>query len=354
MKAALLGLTHPHAAILLTTLENLSEITSVSLWDSDPAAVANPSLPTSRKALPATTDLDAVLAQPDLIFAIVCVRHDQSAALCLRVVTAGKHLLAEKPVGLTPAEIAGVQQAATLARVVAGVLYTRRCHPCVVAARRLAQSGALGPLLTLESRFLATQVKFRSPESWLFRRSLSGGGILLWLGCHCLDLLQYIPDDEITEVGALLAIRSGEAIDVEDTAALALKFRSGAIGTFHAGYTLAYSGAGYVNLAGYDAYLGFNGRRGRVVWPDLSPRLHIESPPAPGHSPARDENFTLPPSTSYGGSAGEDFFRRFFSAMQGKDELPATLADALRTARLVEAAEESARSGHFVRIENQA
>lgn len=354
MKAAILGLSHPHAGILLTTLENLPEITSISLWDADPAVAARPDLPASRKAMPATTDLDAVLAQPDLIFAIVCLRTDQTAAVSHRVIAAGKHLLSEKPAGLNSAEISGLQAAAARAGVVASVLYTRRAHPCVVAARRLAQSGALGQLLTLEARFLTTQVRFRNPTSWLFRREQSGGGILLWLGCHCLDLLQYVPDDEITAVGALLATRSGEAIDVEDLAMLSLRFRSGAIGTFHAGYTLAYSGQGYVNLAGYDSYLGFNGRTGRVVWPDLNPRLLIESPPAAGQSPAREETFTLPASTSYGGSGGEDFFRQFFAAMEGRGTPPTTLADAVRTARIIEAAEESARSGRFVGIEPAA
>ena len=62
---------------------------------------------------------------------------------------------------------------------------------------------------------------------------------------------------------------------MEDTAALALQFRSGAAGTFHAGYTLALSGAGYVNARGYDSYLAFNGRNGRVIWPLKSKRIEI-------------------------------------------------------------------------------
>jgi len=350
MKAALLGLTHPHAAILLTTLDNLSEITGVCLWDENPAVVAAPALPASRKVVQTTSDLDAVLAQPDLAFAIVCVRNDRAAALAHRVLAAGRHLLAEKPVGLSSAEIVSLQQAAARAGLTASVLYARRAHPCAAAARELARSGALGPLFSVECRFLTTQVKFRQPDSWLFRRRQAGGGILPWLGCHCLDLMYHVTGDEIAGVGALLATRSGEAIDVDDTVALALRFRSGAVGTFHAGYTLAYSGAGYVNLAGYDSYLAFNGRHGRVVWPDLNPRLHIERPPAPGQSPVREEIFDWPASTSYGGAGGEAFFRQFFAALQGRGTPPTTLADAVRTARLVEATEESARTGRFVSI----
>jgi predicted dehydrogenase len=350
MKVALLGLSHPHSGILLTTLENLPEITSICLWDTDPGTIAHPSLPTSGKVTIITSNLDAVLQQPDVVFAVVCMRHDQAAAVSHRVIAAGKHLIAEKPTGLTSQEILELDSAATRAGVVASVLYTRRFHPCVVAARELIQSGALGPLMTLESRFLTTQVKFRNPSSWLFRRDQAGGGILLWLGCHCLDLLYHITGDEVVGVAAFLATRSGEKVDVEDTAALALKFRSGAIGTFHAGYTLAFSGAGYVNSSGYDSYLGFNGTKGRVIWPDLNAHLFIETAPTTGQSPMQEQSILLPPSTSYGGAGGETFFRRFIDAVRKHTPPPTTLADALRTARVIEAAAESSASGRMVTI----
>ena len=350
MKAALLGLSHPHSGILLTTLENLPEVTSVCLWDPDAVALAHPNLPPARKVSHVSTNLDAVLAQRDLVFAILCVRHDQAAALARRILAAGKHLVAEKPAGLNSAEIVVVRGAAASAGVVASVLYPRRFHPCVIAAKSLMRSGVIGPLFSAECRFLATQIKFRDPQSWLFRRDQAGGGILLWLGCHCLDLLHHVTGDAIVEVGAAIAIRSGETIDVEDTAALTLKFRSGAIGTFHAGYTLAFSGQGYLNAAGYDSYLGFNGRSGRIVWPYLEPRLLVEHAREDGTAPMREEGFATVPSTSYGGGAGEEFFRRFIAAIQGEGLPPTTMDDAIRTARIIEAAEESSSSGRIIRI----
>ena len=95
MKVALLGLTHPHSGILLSTLENLPEITSICLWDPEVAVVTKPTLPASRKVTQITSDLEKILAQPDLIFALVCIRSDQTAAIAHRVVAAGKHLLVE-------------------------------------------------------------------------------------------------------------------------------------------------------------------------------------------------------------------------------------------------------------------
>jgi predicted dehydrogenase len=166
-----------------------------------------------------------------------------------------------------------------------------------------------------------------------------------------LDLLHHVSGDEIVEVGARFAIRSGEQIEVEDCAALSLRFASGTVGTFHAGYTLAFSGSGYLNRTGYDSYLGFNGRAGRVVWPDLNAKLYVESAPAtPGAPAGREETFNLPESSAYGGTFGETFLRQFIAATQGRGAPPTQLADALRTARVIEAAEESARSGRFVSV----
>jgi len=344
MHATLLGLSHPHSGALLATLENLREVHRVTLWDANLRAVEkNTALPRSRKVASVTADLDVALAVCD--FAIVCVRHDHSAALARRVIASGKHLLAEKPVGITCAEIAAIHHAAARAGVVASVLYPRRSHPCAVAMRRQVKLGELGPLLSLEARFLATQVRFRNPRSWLFRRRQAGGGILLWLGCHYLDLLQYVSSDEITGVAARLATRSGARVDVEDTAALALEFRSGAVGTFHASYALAFSGGGYLNAAGYDAYLALNGRAGRIVWPGVAPRLLVELP-----SGVDQKQFRARETSSYAGAYGDSFVRQFLAAVRGEGEPPATLADALRTMRIIKAAETSARTGRFTRI----
>lgn len=350
MRAALLGLSHPHTDILLTTFENMPEITGVVLWDEDPLLVAKTKLALRPKVSLTTANLDQALDQTDVQFALVCVRNDRAYAVAQRVIAAGIHLLAEKPVALTSKQILSLQEAAEQKGVVASVLYSRRAHPCMVAARKMLRAGALGKLTSMETRFLTTQVRFRNPRHWLFQRQHSGGGILLWLGCHCLDLLHHVPDDEITEVSGFLATQSGESIDVEDTATLALKFRSGAIGTFHASYSLAFSGQGYVNAKGYDSYLAFNGRQGRVVWPSLDPQLQIEAPPQAGQSAIRQETFVLPESKSYGGVFGEVFIRWFIAATQGRAVPPATLADALRTARVIEAAELSAQTGRAVQV----
>jgi predicted dehydrogenase len=127
-----------------------------------------------------------------------------------------------------------------------------------------------------------------------------------------------------------------------------LRFRSGAVGSLHAGYILGLSGGGYHNRAGYDTYAGFNGRLGRVTWSTPSSPSHIvaeSTHPDWAAAPWRTFDYTLAESPAYGGVSGEQFLRQFILATQGQGAPPTSGEDALQVARVVDAAYESSRTG---------
>jgi predicted dehydrogenase len=234
-----------------------------------------------------------------------------------------------------------------------GVCYQNRTLPAVQLMRKLVGDGLLGPLISVEMRMITTRVAARNPKNWLFKNAQSGGGILSWLGCHYLDMMRYVTGDEIVAVSAEVATRSGEAIDVEDVATLALRFRSGAVGSFHAGYMMALSGGGYHNKAGYDTYGGFNGQLGRITWssPSSPIKLAVESiHPAWASAPQRTFDLPLAESPAYGGVSGEQFIRDFIRAAQGEGQAWTSGSDALQVARIIDAAYEASRSGQRVTI----
>jgi predicted dehydrogenase len=211
----------------------------------------------------------------------------------------------------------------------------------------------LGQLISVEVRLLTTQVQFRNPEHWLFKAALAGGGILSWLGCHYIDMIRYISQEEIISVSAQVATRSGEGIDVEDVAALSLRLESGAVGSLHTGYTLALSGGGYHNPQGYDAYFGLNGQLGRLYWSSkaVATSLYVETThPAWAAAPQRQFDYAIAESAAYGRVYGETFIRDFIRAAQGEGAAPASGWDALQVARVVDAAYESDRTGYRVEI----
>jgi predicted dehydrogenase len=346
------GVTHPHAPAHLRNLELMDEIEGVILYDEDPGALEP--LRERPKVLAVTTSLDELMRRDDVPVLFSLLRHDQAASAILRMVRAGKHVIAEKPVTRTAAELEVILDAAARRGVQVGAFYQNRWHPAFRQARELREAGALGRLMSVEARLVTTQVRLRNPRHWLFRRSLAGGGILSWLGCHYLDLVRYLTGEEIVAVSAHTATLSGEPIDVEDVAVLTFQLSNGALGTLHSGYLLAGGRPGYLS-PGYDTYIGLRGTQGRLsVQQGPGPRdttLLLESL-ASGwdHAAERRYVMTLPESEGYGGLAGRDFLRRFLAAALEGGEPVATGQDALAVLRIIEAAYTSATEGRTVRL----
>jgi predicted dehydrogenase len=368
LSAALLGLQHPHSDTHLQTLLRIPEVAQVIVWDSDAAAICgflakqsalhqtDYSPLAGSKVVAATSDLAELLAH-DWSFAIGALRTDHATTIYPQLFAAGRHLLAEKPLGRDSQEAAFLVDQARAANVKLGVCYVNRANPVVQAARQIVAEGLLGPLISVEARAITTQVQFRNPGSWLFDRKLSGGGMLSWLGCHQLDMIRFITGDEIAEMMAHIATRSGEAITVEDVATCSFQLRSGALGSLHTGYMMALSGGGYHNKQGYDNYFAVNGRTGRLFWssPGAPTEFYVESAhPTWAGAPQRTFRYNLAPSPAYLGVYGEHFVQEFVHAIHGEGALPASGEDALQIARIVDAAYASSESGLRVSITDWA
>ena len=351
--AALLGLSHPHSLAHLRTLQAVSEVASITLWDPDPALLQSTVVSQGEKISGTTTDLGSVLAQEEILFVVGALRNDLGPPIFTRALEAGKHLITDKPIGKTAVESAEVAAVARREQRKLGVFYQNRALPPIQDARRIVEQGLIGELVSVEMRMVTTQVQVRNPRHWLFNQDKAGGGILSWLGCHYIDQILNITQDEIVSVAGQIATRSGEDIDVEDVIALSLGFASGAVGTLHAGYMLAMSGSGYHNAAGYDTYVGVNGRLGRITYSSngTPTSIHVESAhPSWAAAPRRTFDYTFGESPAYGGASGEMFLRAFISACQGNGEPLATGEDAIRVAKVVDAAYESSRSGRRIVI----
>src|SRR5439155_26719228 len=116
------------------------------------------------------------------------------------------------------------------------------------------------PLTGATALKATSSVTSRDPRSYLFSDAVSGGGILHWLGCHWIDLFLHFFREPVVAVSALTGTLSGEPIDVEDVAAVSLRFAGGALVSLHAGYLTPRGEA-----AG-DSALRLYGRQGWAAW----------------------------------------------------------------------------------------
>ena len=351
--AALLGLDHPHSIAHLRTLQEVSEVASITVWDEDEEMLQSTLRDHGEKVSATTTDLASVLERDDILFVVAALRNDLGPPIFTRALEAGKHLITDKPIGKTAVESEQIAAVARREQRKLGVFYQNRALPPIQDARRIIEQGLIGDLVSVEMRMVTTQVQVRNPQHWLFDNDKSGGGILSWLGCHYIDQILNVTQDEIVSAAAQLATRSGTGIDVEDVAALSLGFASGAVGTLHTGYMLSLSGGGYHNAVGYDTYVGVNGRTGRVTYSSngTPTSIYVESShPSWASAPRRTFDYTFTDSPAYGGPHGEAFLRAFIDACLGNGEPMATGEDAIRVAKVVDAAYESNRTGRRVSI----
>jgi len=354
MNVALLGAGEPHFDGHLKTLQVLPEIEAIHIWGDQAEALEAIGADRPAKVGTVASDLDDLLSREDPFFAIATTRNNRKPALFTRLLEAGIHLMAEKPIANTAQEVASLVDLAESRGLALGTCYQNRYHPVIQEARRLVSQGLIGPLMSVEIRMLTTQPGIRDPKKWLFHKEHAGGGILAWLGCHYIDLMRYITGDEIVSVAAEVATRSGEAIDVEDIAVLSLRFRSGAVGSLHNGYTMAVKGERYGDVPAYDTYTGINGQLGRIYWDDVGQPSHMfaeTTHEAWADSPRREFDFTVGVSPAYAGVHGEAFIRDFIHAAQGKGEVPASGRDALQVARVIDGAYASSANGRRVDIE---
>ncbi|MSQ43730.1 MAG: Gfo/Idh/MocA family oxidoreductase [Chloroflexi bacterium] len=282
---------------------------------------------------------------------IVCVRTDLCPAVLDACIDAGVPALFEKPGALDAATLHRLDTKARSAGISLGTFLSWRAHPAVVQVRDAVRDGAIGHLLGVEGRMVTSQVRFRDPSHWLFRRATAGSGILSWLGCHFLDALCFMIDDEVAEVTAFVGTRNPEAIEVEDTACLALRFRGGALGTFNAGYHLVGSVPGYMG-ASYDTFLALRGTSGFARLPLSEGASATLMSEAPGwrEGGRREWRYDLPASSAYHGVPGEEFVRQFLKASRARTMALAPIGAIAHILDIVEAAIRSSETGKAQRV----
>lgn len=343
VRFAYVGLTHGHASGYLESLRLIPEAEVVALCDQDPDA-ARPTLPAHLADCPLYDDLGVLLdrARPEAVM-ITLPNHETPGAV-IRCAEAGGHCFVEKPVARTAAELDPVEAAVKRHNVRFHLGYTRRFGAHGTAIRDLVRQGILGEIDAVEARLITTSVRVRDPGHYMFSRARSGGGILHWLACHWLDLMRYVTDLEVAEVSAMLATRSGEPIDVEDRAVVAMRLGNGALASLHAAYSSAANAEGPGRPG--DSFFAVRGSLGWARWEQDRPEIKVRSEhPAWRVAPERTIAFTLPAVGGYGGAGGQASLRSFIASFREGAPPVFDVGDARRVLEIIDAAHRSAASG---------
>ncbi len=214
------------------------------------------------------SDYQELLAQEDVEAVSVCTPNYLHAPMAIEALRAGKHVLCEKPLALSVAEAEAIVMAAREANRKLMVTFNYRFRGDSQTLKRHIEAGGLGEIYYAKVGWLRRS-GIPGIGSWFTKRELSGGGPLIDLGLHVLDLALWLMGHPrvVSVSGATYAafgpmgkggwdgwrFTSGEGgFDVEDLATAYIRLDTGAVLFLEASWA-TYTGAGddyYVHLFG--------------------------------------------------------------------------------------------------------
>ena len=135
----------------------------------------------------AIADFKQAVADPQVNAVIVATINSALAGVAAAAICAGKHIIVEKPAGISVKQIDELLSLAEKHRVCVRVGFNHRYHPAFVKAREIFGSGVMGELMFIRARY-GHGGRVGYDKEWRANPKLSGGGELIDQGIHLIDL----------------------------------------------------------------------------------------------------------------------------------------------------------------------
>ena len=268
---------------------------------------------------------------------IIGLSNDMHLEAVLACAATGKHVLCTKPLGRTAAEAKTMLEAVEKANVFGGYLEDLCYTPKFLKSLASVKAGSIGRVTWAKSR-----ETHPGPHSdWFWNKEKSGGGAIIDLGCHCVEISRNFIGKNIRPVEVMCwAATQVHAIDAEDNAVGLVKYANGAIGQFE----VSWSFRGGMDLR--DEVMGTEG----TIWLNNFLRTGFEM-----FSTGKGNNYVAEKAESSSGwlfPVGDEvhelgynhMFTDMFDAIDNKREASETFYDGYIVNAILDAAYKSAKT----------
>lgn len=191
--------------------------------------------------------VDELLADETINAVSVCVANNAHAEVSVKALNAGKHVLCEKPMAMSPEECRAMVEAAEKNGKKLMIGQNQRLAKAHVKAKLLIADKAIGDVISYRITFghggPETWSVTPGSSTWFFDKKKAVMGAMADLGVHKADLIQYILGTTIVKVTARVATldkkdAEGNLIGVDDNAFCIYEMSDGVIGTMTASWTM--------------------------------------------------------------------------------------------------------------------
>lgn len=317
-------------------------------------------------------DYQTLLDDQDVDAVVICVPSVLTATVAQAVLAAKKHVLCEKPLGLTFREAQELRVAAEESDHIHMVAFTFRFVPAVRYLKRLVLEGQFGEIRHWRLSYLGGRMLDpATPFSWRNDRRHAGSGVLEDMGSHAIDLARYLLGDimAVCSLGRIYVRErpcpsnsSYRTVDAEDAYSFMVSFACGAIGTFDLNRAIAgYGGGGRSNHQSIEIY----GTEGAAVFdlhdpfalrvslgPEMTKTIRWDRVGVPGDL----EKYQGSPRNSRMDETGEGYKLdqgvAFLKAIRGETEDYASFKDGAEAQQVVDAIEMAAKEGRWINLKN--
>ena len=176
-----------------------------------------------------TTDMAEAIADPETDVVVVGLPNNLHKQAVLMAAQAGKAVLCTKPLACTASDAREMLEAVEKAGVFHGYLEDLVYTPKVLKTVDAVRKGAVGKVLWTRSR----EAHPGPHSAWFWDKAQSGGGAIVDMGCHCIELSRALVGKEVKPLEVMCwADTQVHPIDVEDNAIGLVRYETGAIGQF--------------------------------------------------------------------------------------------------------------------------
>lgn len=298
------------------------------------------------------TELDAMFREvPEIDAVSVCTWNAAHAPCTIAALKAGKHVLCEKPMAMNAGEAKEMMETAKEAGKLLMIGFVRRHGNDAKLVREFIDSDYFGDFYYAKATYLRRN---GNPGGWFGDKSLSGGGPLIDLGVHVIDLVRYLFGNPkpISVYGATFTklydrkhIKSGkgyrsagagreDVCNVEDLASALVRFDNGAVLSVEAAFSL--------NLKKDEGKIELFGTKGGAKF-DPSLELYSEM-----NGYMTDMTLSgIETALSFDGLF-ENEINHYIDCIEGRATCIAPAEDGVTLMKILDGIYESARTGHEV------
>jgi predicted dehydrogenase len=197
-----------------------------SLVDHNPA---NAEICRHRYGLKCTIETDAapMLEQKDIDIVSVCTPHNVHTQYVVAAAEAGKHIVIEKPVAITPQGLGEQRRAVEKNKVKTIVSFVLHWNPLLMTIDRLIEHDVFGDIFMVEVDYMH-RIWMTPDQKWYADKEQSGTAVLTG-GCHAVDALRWFARSEAEQVSAY-EVKTKNPIEYPGTISANIKFEDGGIG----------------------------------------------------------------------------------------------------------------------------